>query len=71
MAGPEARGDDDGAGIPLSDEEVTRLKMLAVNVIPGHLMYHGGAAGEKVGRNAAKGQEVAAGPARAGPLADG
>ena len=55
----------------MSDGDVTRLKMLTVNLIPGHLGYHGGAVSEKVGRNAANGQEVAAGPARAGQLADG
>ena len=71
MAGPEARGDGDSASVPLSDGEVTRLKMLTVNLIPGHLGYHGGAASEKEGRDAANGQEVGAGPARAGPLADG
>ena len=54
----------------MSDGEVTRLKILTVNLIPGHLRYHGGAASEKVGRNATNGQVVAAGPARAGPLAE-
>jgi hypothetical protein len=44
MAGPEARGDGAGASVPLSDGEVTRLKMLTVHLIPGHLGYHGGAA---------------------------
>ena len=71
MARPEARGDGDSARVPLSDGEVTRLKMLTVNLIPGHLGYHGGAVSEKAGRNAANGQEVAAGPARAGPPAEG
>jgi hypothetical protein len=71
MAGPEARGDGDSASVPVSDGEVTRLKMLTVNLIPGHLGYQGGAASEKEGRDAANGQEVGTGPARAGPLADG
>ena len=55
----------------MSDGEVTRLKMLTVNLIPGHLGYQGGAASEKEDRDAANGQEVGTGPARAGPLADG
>lgn len=71
MAGQAARGDGDSASVPLSDGEVTRLKMLNVNLIPGHLGYHGDAASETEGRNAANGQEVAAGPARGGALADG
>jgi hypothetical protein len=45
--------------------------MLSVDLIPGHLGYHERAVSEKVSRNAANGQEMAAGPARAGPLADG
>ena len=45
--------------------------MLSVDLIPGHLGYHEGTVSEKVSRNAANGQEMAAGSARAGPLADG
>ena len=71
MARPEARGDGDSASVPLSDGEVARLKMLSVDLIPGHLGYHEGTVSEKVSRNAANGQEMAAGSARAGPLADG
>ena len=42
MARPEARGDGDSASVPLSDGEVTRLKMQTVDLIPGYLRYHGG-----------------------------
>ena len=45
----------------MSDGDVTRLKMLTVNLIPGHLGYHEGASNEKEVRHAADSQDVGAG----------
>ena len=72
MARPEARGDGNSASVPLSNGEVTKLKMLTVNPnLPDTWGTMGVPSARRWAEMQANGQEVAAGPARAGPLADG